>query len=123
MPRKSKVTRFNEVLEEIAADLMATTKTELKKKKWKTSFLDVRYFGKIGSNISKVRVELPNGDFQSLSESDNVSQLLSEVWRLRENPFPGKWYGLKLFVLPNGECKTEFNYDPKCSEDPTFFDT
>jgi hypothetical protein len=121
MPGKSKVIRFNEVLQEIAAEIMAAIKAELKKKKWKVGFLDVRFCDDFGRYISKTRVELRNGELQSLDEPEPVSEMIHEAWELRAEPIPGKWYGLKVLLFPNGECKTEFNDDPDCSDDETFF--
>ena len=36
--------------------------------------------------------------------------------------FPDKWFGFNLTISPDGKCETEFNYDPDCINDPTFYD-
>jgi hypothetical protein len=37
--------------------------------------------------------------------------------------FLDQWYGLKLLINPDGKCEVEFNYDPECALDETFFES
>jgi hypothetical protein len=36
--------------------------------------------------------------------------------------FPEPWYGMRTTVTSEGKCDVNFNYDPKCLEDPAFRD-
>jgi hypothetical protein len=115
--------RFNQVLVAIAEDMMAAIHDRWKDDaQWTDALLDVRYAPDGGTQLVKFRVRLPNGTLQSVRESANVTLLFQELWDLHDRTLAHGWYGVKFVVLPNGECQTEFDYDPNCINDPHFFD-
>lgn len=122
MSEKKDMNYFNNLVAKIAADLMLQLKEEFPKLKWKTAFLDARAVptGEVGCD--KFRMMLPRGGKKGMSPSMAVSRMLFELWDLRDELFSEKWYGLKLTFDPKGGFETEFNYDPKCFDDPDYYD-
>ena len=48
---------------------------------------------------------------------------LDDVWKIQSKLRADKLYGIKLTIRSGGKCETEFNYDPKCEGDPSFFNS
>jgi len=115
------LTQFTKLLQDIVALLLGFVGKEMGKKKWKLAYYDVRSAGTGGARFGIFRVVLPNGKVvQSLSAPMDAKMILHKAWDMKDKVFKPKWHGLKLTIHPDGECKTEFNYDPDCASDPTF---
>ena len=85
--------RFNEVMLEIAAELLGTidSSPECSGKKWAQGVLDVRY-DEGGSFISKLRVYLEDGNVvRSIHKSTQAELLLMELWDLRKYCLANSW--------------------------------
>ncbi len=114
--------RFNQILMEIAVDLTKTI-GEAGGIKWRRAYLDAR-FAEGGASLTKFRLELDDGQvLKGMRESFDVLQLLEDLWSLRHEGLVQHWFGVKIILLPGGECETQFNYDPECINDRAFFDT
>jgi hypothetical protein len=128
MPKKSKkqlLAEFNAMLHEMAALILDKVKSEVRRKKWKYAFWDVRSPVGGGSCISKLRVVLPDGNMfvcPTLVAPPTVRFQFLDMLDVKDQIFRDKWYGLKLILSPDGKCQTEFNDDPNCINDPTFYD-
>src|SRR5438094_973887 len=106
---KANLNRCTAILKEIANELMRPLKTDYKAVKWQRAILDVRSPVTGGVRNVKFRWEVPSGEPGDPDYSMEVSELLAELWELKDKAFPDKWYGLKITLQPNGKCETEFN--------------
>jgi hypothetical protein len=117
-----KLQEFNQKLQEAISLLMGAVQEELGDKPWTFCVLDIRWYPD-SSRKSKTRVHLPKaGQLHFMHTPIEVLYLLDDAWALMDKAFSDKWYGLKITVYPEGKAETEFNYDPKCLSDPTFFE-
>ncbi len=97
-------------------------------KQWDHAFLDTRRPATCTTQIYKLRMVSPDGSVYSLLDTPledpppEVMDLIHDLWGIKDEAFPDKWYGLKFKVFPSGKCEVRFNYDPECALDPTFFD-
>jgi hypothetical protein len=114
--------RFNAMLQEVAQSTLAQVKKHFSKERWKLAFLDVRAAAQGGSWVDKLRVVLPDGTIRGIRGPKGQGSLFINIWALRGQLFANPWYGFNLTVFPDGKCKTEFNYDPDCVNDPDFYD-
>jgi len=121
VPKKPNLEELNPLLQHVAVEILSLTLATVGKKKWKAAYLDERS-GEDESRIAKFRVELPNGNLMSGDITREINKLVRTIWAMRPEQRPEKWYGMKLTLQPDGQCKTEFNYDPEYINDPTFFD-
>ncbi len=48
-----------------------------------------------------------------------VAAIVHETWQMRSACFSPPWYGMKLSITSEGQCKINFNYDPNCNAEPT----
>ena len=88
---------------------------------WGSAFLDIRWYAVAAGHIAKLRIVLPSGDLHSLQTTDDMDKLLIKIGTVRKDDWPAKWYGLKVTVSFEGVVTTEFDNDPNCVVDPTFF--
>jgi len=115
--------RFNEVLGEIAGQLLtAVEQSEYQGNDWQHVFFDLRSTADGGNQISKVRIRMSDGNLVGLKRPDGIWRLFKELWELRSKTLTNNWYGILISVTPDGDCKAEFNFDPDCMGDDTFFD-
>jgi hypothetical protein len=122
--REPTLVDFNQVIQEIAERLYSLIEGKLgKSAAWSKAVLDVRSPADESTQIAKFRVTLPNGTSSSARLTGVINSLIRDSWEIKKSAFPDQWYGLKLILTPSGECKTEFNYDQSCFDDPTFFET
>jgi len=114
---------FNRVLQDLAGHLFSLVDAKLgAAAAWTQAVLDVRSPEEGGTQIAKFRIHLPDGSATSARIPAVVNGLIREAWLVKQSAFPEQWYGLKLKLLPSGDCETEFDYDPACFDDPNFFD-
>ena len=115
--------RFNEVLMEIASNMMATIdQSAYAQAGWIKAFLDARFDPEGAACIEKSRVQVAGGKLGGLRVSDDVTRLVHELWDLRSQTLANNWYGLKISVSPDGACRLVFNFDPDCINESSFFD-
>lgn len=123
MPDADGIERFNEIIQEVAGDLFQIIETSPGiGAPWQSAYADIRFSPSGGAQSAKFRVQLQDGKLESLKITGRISMLLDDAWELQGELFPDKWYGVKYTLMPDGQCKTEFNYDPDCLGDPAFFD-
>lgn len=121
MAKKYNIDTFNEALGGISSTLLGLVISEVRKK-WKLAYLDVRSAPGSTALIHKIRVKLADGSIEnSLNTPMDVVMSLLSLWKKKAKLFPEEWYGLKIVILPDGKTETEFNYDPECAGDETFF--
>jgi len=117
---------FDTLIKRIAEVLVQEISKEEKAKGWTFAFVDIR--GDVDSKVSKLRIALKDCLAQTLLDSSvehtptEVKRLFRKVWETQAS-FDKEWYGLKVTVFPGGKYDVEFNYDPKCSSDPKFFES
>ena len=122
---------YLEVIGKIGEKLTAEINTGLSDNKWglttsewKFACVDIRWTLDGNTSVSKLRIGLPGGAiFAHLSFSIDVDSLFEEAYQMKDKVFPDKWYGLVMTLHPDGKCQLDYNYDPNCSDDPSFFDT
>jgi hypothetical protein len=120
---KQDLAQFTNFLKEITGHLLIAVREERPKVKWKRAFLDVRCALTEDMQKLKIRVEFPDGDLHSIRQPYDLSALLTSLQEIKDRSFADKWYGMKLTVFPNGKCETEFDYNPACFNDPTWYDS
>lgn len=117
--------QLNSVLDQIANVLLVATQEEMGGDTWDLAFLDVRGSATSQSLSEKYRIKRADGSLiNTLDSPDDLMLPLREVFNLRDEVCPDKkWYGLLVTVFPDKKCEVEFNYDPNCKNDKTFYDT
>lgn len=121
---------FQKVLDEVAAILFDEVRTEMADKAWSSLFYDYRSVASGNTQISKLRIVLPDGELTWLEEppiekipvESRLAPFFDKLRKIRDTAFADKWYGVKVTIQADGKCKVDFDYDPKCAGDPTFFD-
>jgi hypothetical protein len=114
---------INKIFDEMASSLLSIVNSRLNEKKWKLAFWDVRAPKQRGSWIKKLRVELPDGALiRDPGSTADVDGLILDLWDIKDEVFPEKWYGFKLTIFPDSKHKTEFNHDPDCVNAADFYD-
>jgi hypothetical protein len=121
---------FRSLVKEIAGilsseipKLLENKKWRLKDKEWKTVYIDQRWTKDGGTAISKMRVILASGQiFARLDAPRPVAEMMGDIGEIKDRAFEKKWYGMKLFVQPNGRHRIEYDHDPACVVDPRFFE-
>jgi len=122
MPKDARLSEIDDIFKRMAEYLKKKVQSELKRKKWKSVFIDFRSSSEDGSGPDKLRLELPDGTIvKSIAVPVDITGLYLDAWELRENT-PKKWYGLKLTVVPDGKSEILYHYDPRCADDPSFYD-
>jgi len=89
--------------------------------RWTSAYLDARWFSDAEGFTAKLRVVLPDGKLNGVQISTDIAALLDKVWKLRKEDSAAAWYGLKVTVNPNGVVTTDFNNDPNCVVDPSWY--
>ena len=112
--------RFNDILAEIAARLLYDVEEEAVSS-WRRAYLDARWSRDGDARIVKCRVDCSDGREECPWSPEEVGQLLSDLWNLRDEAIVGKWYGLVMTVYPDHNAELEFNFDSNCAADPSFF--
>ncbi|MFO0824505.1 MAG: hypothetical protein U0792_15545 [Gemmataceae bacterium] len=93
--------------------------------KWQAIVADLRWTP--GTRISKIRAVLKDGNSTPLLDTplenvpDHMEDIFSELSRSMESGESPAWYGLKIRVGPKGTYALEFDTDPECAADPTFW--
>ena len=119
--------RAQHIFREIPTLLFHRVADEMGDRPWSSVFVDARRPADTTATVSKLRVVLPDGSMPRLAGTslerppDEVVKLLHELFEIKDQAFPDKWYGVRLTVSADGECKVEFNFDPNCARDPAFF--
>jgi hypothetical protein len=83
-----------------------------------------RCFSSDGTSIGKLRIQLPNGNWdKSQRISIKVLDLIDRTWeKMHKKSKYDIFYGFKLTVRPDGKHEIEYNYDPNCIDNPKFVD-
>jgi len=89
---------------------------------WQQAVLDVRASREGDRMISKFRITRLDGQVKPASTSSLLDNLLWDLWEARKFVFTEPWYGWKITIFPEAAAVTELNSDPRCIDDPTFFD-
>ena len=108
-------------LSEIATGL-GEKKWKLKNKNWTSAYIDSRWTTDGNTRIGKLRIVLEDGRiFARIRIPQQVAEWLDSIGELKDKAFPKPWYGLKITFAPDGCCKLDFDHNPDCVVDPTFF--
>jgi hypothetical protein len=115
-----------EISQILASDIprqLENKKWRLKKKDWKSVYIEERWSINGNTSISKMGVVLANGRiFTRLEAPQAVYEIMRDIGEIKDKAFPKQWYGIKILVHPDQSYRTEYNHDPDCTSDPTFFD-
>lgn len=124
MPKKNPdLAKFKELVKGIASGLAEIASNAAKKKKWRLAYVDRRSPPGGGSSIGKFRIEMQDGSvIRTESIEMDQSMAFMDIDDVKDKAFDKKWYGIKISVMPDGKHAVEFNYDPDCINDPTFYD-
>lgn len=133
MGKMTGAARSEEIFREIGSLLLEQAQIAMKEKEWKWKvwkqiYVDIRRPEKSKTTISKIRIVSPDGATEALLDTslENVpteaTNLFYSLWDTKDEEYSTKWYGLKFVVFPDGKWEVDFNVDPKCAVDPTFFD-
>jgi hypothetical protein len=112
--------RLNALLPGLARSVHGAARAKFGDGGWVAAVLDARFF-EDSSSMAKVRVELAGGGLGSVRLPAAGAVQLRQLNDARPEG-DDRWYGLRLRVTAEGGCKTEFNYDPTCTEDENFLD-
>jgi hypothetical protein len=110
---------FENLLRSLARGLIRQGESELQRQPWLAIVLDVR-FDHQGGFIDKIRAATSNGAV-SVSMPTDMALLVLSLDSLRCELLDDRWYGFRLTVSANQQCDMEYNYDPNCADDPTFY--
>ena len=114
---------FNRVLQDIAQALFGLVKAKIgPSAAWQQAILDVRSPEVGGMQMAKFRITVLSEAVLSAQTTDEIDDLIMVAWGIKRTAFPEQWFGLKLVILPSGECETDFNYDPASFDASDFLD-
>jgi hypothetical protein len=115
-----------ELAQILAVDIprqLENKKWRLKNKEWKSVSIEERWSANGNMSISKIGVVLANGRiFSRLDAPQPVYEIMRDIGKIKDKAFAQKWYGIKIVVQPDQTHRIEYNSDPDCTSDPTFFD-
>lgn len=121
MPTKVQYETVNQCLQTIAQALLGLANSS-GVRGWKTVVLDARFAGdRSGAFFDKCRVHAARGTPKGVQTSTDITTQLIALWEMPAAVFNGRWYGVKVTVTRAGECQVEYDYDRKCADDPSFF--
>ena len=113
---------FERVVKAIAKATLSEVLSRLGDKKWSSAFIDSRWTTDGNTRIGKLRVVLEDGRiFARIRMSQQVAEWLDAIGELKGKAFPKPWYGLKISMSPDGRFNLDFDHNPDCVVDPTFF--
>ena len=116
------VAKFNKAQRDLGRALFEAAAASPVETAWQEAFLDARFPGNSSALFAKCRVRLATGNVVSIEAPDGTSTLLRKLWELRGSGPVRDWYGLVLVVVPDGNCRIDYNFDKDCAADPTFYD-
>ena len=79
---------------------------------WSKLFHELRYDPDGGGTYLQKTVCLTKAGRQRLKVSTNCIHIERRLLELREVMPEAPWFGLRLFVTSEGDCNTEYIYDP-----------
>lgn len=109
------------LLRQLAGLLSQRVHDEMQGQPWSQSFLDTRFDGR-GGFSTKIRTVTSSSDLHSIGMTTEISLVLIELDQCRRD-FGSEWFGIIVTVSADDRCSVDFNYDPNCADDETFFDT
>jgi hypothetical protein len=89
---------------------------------WKELSLEMRTSPDGTSRGMRLRVTPVSGALLAVRPTRAVEVALHNICEMRST-FTAPWYGMKLTITIQGQCKVEFNYEPECKKDPAFRDS
>src|SRR5277367_4470 len=101
----------NETINKIASILLEETKAVIRDKAWAFVFIDVRG---TKTKVSKLRAGWLDGSTCPLLDTSlentppAIDDLVDSIWKIKDQVFEKKWYGLKVTVFPEGKSKVDF---------------
>lgn len=93
---------------------------------WNSVFMDMRWA--TGTEIAKVRMVSHSGEIIALLDTplenvpNDIGDLFYESRKFMEKTVVEKWYGLKIIMYRDGTHRIEFDTNPECAADSTFWD-
>ncbi len=110
---------FGELQRKLAEGMMGAMAAALNQP-WTAVCFEVRSRPGGTSHQVKLRVSLASGAVMPLMPTTESMIALKGIMQMRETLFQEPWFGMKLIITGDGQCRVEFNYDPKCVDDPAF---
>lgn len=89
---------------------------------WSTIRLQVVSAADASAWSIKLRVTNGQGDADSVEESDILCDLIQKLIESKHLFFDPVWFGFTLRASVTGKCEIDFNYDPDCDNDDTFYE-
>ncbi len=87
---------------------------------WNSLTLDARYDGN-GGFLSKIRAIATDGEVISILPHNAIDLLLISLDGFRDAA-GDEWYCMEFTVSPAMQCTVDFNYEPTCEQDESFFE-
>jgi hypothetical protein len=109
---------FDEAIRRLGEVFFAWVQSQVQPGKWSRATLEVRYASDGSYWNDKVRVETADRGVVSIGTTDSIREMLAALNHLR---LVLGWYRLELRVGSDGRVTASYGYDPRCAEDPTFF--
>ena len=123
MVQPPNLTAFNEAIKQIAEAVYRAIESDKKNGQWSHAILSVCFDRSGSSWISKIRVHTPHGINAAIKTSNDIELALIALNAMRATIFEHEWFGLQVNVDAERHCKINLNYDPRCFEDKTFYDS
>lgn len=89
---------------------------------WKSAFIEDRSANGGKTSISKLRVQSKDGVLIGMEVSMQQTKALMAIWGMQEKDPEKEWLGIRITALPDGKHTVEYNYDPDCINDASFYD-
>jgi hypothetical protein len=118
MATETQIADFGRMIKQFSSAMLEAIEAE-SKPGWQFAYLDIRSAPDGSYRDVKLRVVQPDGIAHSVQTTNVMNQIEYQIFQSKFSP---PWYGLKLEVTREGNCKVTFNYDPQCCEDETFYD-
>jgi hypothetical protein len=120
MPAIENLEQLQIVLEEMASVIHSQATREAGDTEWIVATYDVR--GTESGGVCTLTVEFQPGKEAIYLEEDAKLAFKSQyIWDAQHILFGRALYGLKISVTRDGRSQIDYNYDPSCISDPSFY--
>jgi hypothetical protein len=110
---------FGDLLRTLAQAVMQAVHSSVQTP-WKELYVDIRTTPDGKARHTKFRVIPVSGALITVPPSALIEDLVREIWNIKDACFRPPWYGMKLSITSDGNCRNEFKYEPDCKSDPAF---
>ena len=120
MPRDKQLSQFSKLMKRFAQTMQeAIALANIPP--WKAVFVDIRSAQDGSYRDAKMRAILDDGTWASVKTTNAMNEVEYLIFQAKDDVFSPPWYGLRIEIIPSGECSVDYNYDPLCCEDESFY--